>query len=158
MSFDPRQLRDALGLFGTGVCLVTTVDGQGVAHALTVNSFASVSLEPPLVLWSLQRDSDAYALYAEAPKFAIAVLRDEQEPLSSRYALRDGHRLDDAHFRPGDSGAPLIKDALVNLECRLERSLDGGDHLILLGRITCLHPGPEGAPLLFFAGNYRQLR
>jgi flavin reductase (DIM6/NTAB) family NADH-FMN oxidoreductase RutF len=157
MSIDARQLRDALGCFGTGVCLVTAVDDGGRAQALTINSFASVSLDPPLVLWSLQNSSDAFALYSQAPRFAIAVLSSEQEPLSNRYAVKGSHELDPAHFDIGENGAPLIRGALVNLECSLENTMPGGDHRILLGHVTRLVPGPEGPPLLFHGGRYRQL-
>jgi flavin reductase (DIM6/NTAB) family NADH-FMN oxidoreductase RutF len=157
MPFDARALRDALGLFTTGVCLVTTVDERGDPFALTVNSFASASLEPPLVLWSLQRSSDAFRLYATAPRFAIAVLGLEQEALSSRYACKGGHALDPAHYDAGENGAPLIRGALVNFECSLERSMDGGDHVILLRRVTRLCSGDDHTPLLFFGGSYRQL-
>lgn len=158
MSIDNRELRDALGLFSTGVCLVTAMDSSGVANALTVNSFASVSLDPPLVLWSLQKDSDVYALYAETPDFAIAMLTHSQQEHSSRYAQKGAHRLDDHHFVEGVNGAPLIVDALVNFECSLERALDGGDHTILLARVTRIVSSPLASPLVFFGGEYRQLQ
>lgn len=158
MSLDSRLFRDALGQFATGVCLVTLKDNAGVAHALTVNSFASVSLDPPLVLWSLQKDSDVYALYSEAPNFAIAVLGQSQQGHSSAYAQKGGHRLHSEHFIEGENGAPLVRDALVNLECSLERPLDGGDHTILLARVTRITDLCADAPLVFFSGQYRQLR
>lgn len=157
MPFDSRDFRDALGLFATGVCLVTADDPAGEAQALTVNSFSSVSLDPPLVLWSLQRDSDLFPVYAAAERFAIAILSQRQQSHSSWYAGKEQHRIDEAHFFRGDNGAPLIRDALVNFECSLERSLDGGDHLILLGRVTRIVPGSDDAPLLFFGGQYRGL-
>jgi flavin reductase (DIM6/NTAB) family NADH-FMN oxidoreductase RutF len=157
MSLDSREFRDALGQFATGVCLVTVTDAEGIAHAVTVNSFASVSLDPPLVLWSVQKDSDVYSLYSEAPRFAIAVLGQAQQAHSSAYAQKGGHRLDDQHFHPGDNGAPLIGDALVNFECSLERALDGGDHTILLARVTRIVSQAAEAPLIFFSGQYRQL-
>jgi flavin reductase (DIM6/NTAB) family NADH-FMN oxidoreductase RutF len=157
MSFDARALRDALGTFATGVCLVSLVDERGVANALTVNSFASVSLDPPLVLWSLQKDSDTYPLYASATRYSIATLAAPQESLSTRYAQKGGHRLAPEHFEIGENGAPLIRDALVNFECSLERALDGGDHTILLGRVTRIVSGDAGEPLVFYAGAYREL-
>lgn len=154
MSIDSRELRDALGLFATGVCLVTLTDAQGEPHGLTVNSFASVSLDPPLILWSLQKDSEVYSLYAEAQQFAVAVLADQQQNHASDYAKKGAHRLADAHCTTGINGAPLIRDALVNFECSLEQVLDGGDHSILLGRVSSIIPGAEGAPLLFFGGRF----
>lgn len=158
MSIDSRLFRNALGRFSTGVCLVTVTDAAGMAHAMTVNSFASVSLDPPLVLWSLQNNSDAYALYADAPQFAIAVLAANQEPLSTRYAVKGSHGLDVAHFDVGDNGAPLIHGALLNLECTLDAAVSGGDHRILIGRVSRVLPGEDTPPLLFFDGAYRELK
>lgn len=158
MSIDSRELRDALGQFSTGVCLVTVVDVDGVPQALTINSFASVSLDPPLVLWSLQKDADAYALFAAAPTFAIAVLSYEQQEHSTTYAQKGCHGLSPEHFELGANGAPIIKDALVNFECSLEQSLDGGDHTILLGRVTRVSDIDEQPPLVFFGGQYRSLQ
>ena len=157
MSFTSRAFRDALGRFATGVCLVTVTDEAGVAHAVTVNSFASVSLEPPLVLWSLQKDSDVYGLYAAAPHYAIAVLAADQEGHSSRYASKGGHCMDESHFEVGQNGSPLVRGALANFECSLEQAFDGGDHTILLGRVTRLGGDAVADPLLFFGGAYRRL-
>jgi len=154
VSIDSRELRDALGLFATGVCLVTLTDADGEPHGLTVNSFASVSLDPPLILWSLQKDSEVYAMYAGAERFAVAVLADQQQNHASDYAKKGAHRLADAHHRRGTNGAPLIRDALVNFECSLEHALDGGDHTILLGRVTDIVAGEAGAPLLFYGGRF----
>jgi len=157
-AFTATEFRSALGQFTTGVCLVTAVDEEGVAQAVTVNSFASVSLDPPLVLWSVQKDSDVYGLYATAPRFAIGFLTRAQEGHSTGYAQKGGHRLNPEHFDLGTNGAPLIRGALVNLECSLEQALEGGDHTILLGRVTRIVPGAaEADPLLFFAGRYREL-
>ena len=156
--FSSLDFRSALGRFATGVCLVSAVDSDGVAHAVTVNSFSSVSLDPPLVLWSVQKDSDVYELFCEAPLFAIGVLTGAQEAHSSHYAQKDCHRLAAAHFYEGENGAPLIHDALVNFECTLQDTIDGGDHTILLGRVTRLVAGnTDAGPLLFYAGDYRSL-
>ena len=159
MSFTSRELRDALGRFATGVCLVTATDSNGEAIAVTVNSFTSVSLEPPLILWSVQKDSDVYDVFTAAQQFAVGILAEKQELHSTAYAQKNGHRLHVDHFCTGQNGAPLIEGALVNFECSLERALDGGDHTILLGRVTrVVQPsGDAEAPLLFFGGAYRQL-
>ncbi|WP_439101457.1 flavin reductase family protein [Congregibacter sp.] len=158
MNIDSRDLRDALGQFATGVCLVTTVDDEGLAQALTINSFSSVSLDPPLVLWSLQKDADIYPVYATAQEYCIAVLAETQAEHSSGYAQKGGHRLADGHFEAGHNGAPLIKGALVNFECSLEQTYDGGDHIILMGRVTRMTPIDPQPPLVFFGGEYRGLR
>ncbi len=159
MSFSSLEFRDALGRFATGVCLVTAVDSNGDAIAVTVNSFSSVSLEPPLILWSVQKDSDVYDVFAAAEQFAVGILAEEQEAHSTAYAQKDGHRLRGEHFSPGQNGAPLVEGTLANFECSLERTLEGGDHTILLGRVTRVITagGDDSAPLLFFGGAYRQL-
>ncbi len=157
--FSSLDFRSALGHFATGVCLVTAVDEAGNPQAVTVNSFSSVSLAPPLILWSVQKDSDVYDLFCAARTFAIGVLARDQEEHSSYYAQKDCHLLSDDHFSSGDNGAPLIRDALVNFECTLQEAIDGGDHTILLGRVTRLVPGrTDAAPLLFYAGEYGSLK
>ena len=157
MSFDGREFRNALGRFATGVCLITTTTEQGQALALTANSFSSVSLDPPLVLWSLQNNSHVYDIFARPRYYAINVLTREQENLSNGYARKGEHELDPAHFTPGINGAPVIRDALVNFECELHATHEGGDHLIIVGRVHDMQSRPEGSPLLFFGGAYREL-
>lgn len=157
MTIDTRDLRDTLGQFATGVCLVTMKGTDGRALALTINSFASVSLDPPLVLWSLQRDADTYIEFANAQEYAINVLTSAQQHHSNRYARKDGHELDGSHYVPGDNGAPLIVDALAGFECSLDAVHPGGDHVILVGRVTRFWRGAPGEPLVFFGGGYRQL-
>ena len=157
MSFDGRELRDALGRFATGVCLITTVSESGEAMGMTANSFSSVSLEPPLVLWSLQNNSDVYDVFARPRYYAINVLSLEQQSHSSLYAKKGQHALDPTHFTDGAHGAPVIRDALVTFECELEATHEGGDHLIIVGRVHDLHHRADGEPLLFYAGGYREL-
>jgi len=158
MELDGRELRNALGRFATGVCLITAVSDEGEPLALTANSFSSVSLDPPLVLWSLQNNSDVFAVYAGAKHYAINVLAGNQQELSSRYARKGDHVLDPEHFTLGEQGgAPLIHDALVSFECTLEATHPGGDHVIIVGRVDAMHVRPEGEPLVFYSGAYRAL-
>ena len=157
MSFEGRELRNALGRFATGVCLITTVTEDGVPMALTANSFSSVSLDPPLVLWNLQDSSDVYDSFATPRYFAINVLALEQQVLSNQYAKKGQHEIEAAHFAAGKSGAPIIKNALVSFECELEATYPGGDHLIIVGRILDMQERGSGDPLLFYAGGYREL-
>ncbi len=156
MSFEGRELRNALGRFATGVCLITTVS-EDRPLALTANSFSSVSLDPPLVLWSLQNNSDVYDVFAGPTHFAVNVLAREQESMSNQYAKKGSHTIDAAHFRPGRYGAPIIRDALVSFECELEATHPGGDHLIIVGRVLDMIQRPTGDPLLFYCGGYREL-
>jgi flavin reductase (DIM6/NTAB) family NADH-FMN oxidoreductase RutF len=158
MDIDGRELRNALGCFATGVCLITTVTDDGEALALTANSFSSVSLDPPLVLWSLQNTSDVYDVYAHPSHFAINVLAREQEAHSNQYARKGEHRLTPAHFSPGRHGSPIIHDALASFECEVEATHAGGDHLIIVGRVLDMRVRAGGEPLLFYGGAYRELR
>jgi flavin reductase (DIM6/NTAB) family NADH-FMN oxidoreductase RutF len=158
MAIDGRELRNAMGRFATGVCLITTVTEEGEALALTANSFSSVSLDPPLVLWSLQNGSDVYQSYAHPRYFAINVLAREQQAHSNQYARKGEHRLTPEHFRPGGHGSPIIHDALVSFECELDATHEGGDHLIIVGRVLDMQVRADGEPLLFYGGAYRELR
>ena len=157
MEFDSRELRNALGRFATGVCLITTVNDNEEALAMTANSFSSVSLDPPLVLWSLQNNSDVYDVFASPGYFAINILALEQQDHSNQYAKKGEHLLSPDHFQPGKFGAPIIRDALVSFECELHATHEGGDHLIIVGRVRDLQQRETGEPLLFFSGGYREL-
>ena len=158
MDIDGRELRNALGRFATGVCLITTVTDKGEALALTANSFSSVSLDPPLVLWSLQNNSDVYDAYAHPRYFAINVLAREQEGHSNQYSRKGEHQLAPEHFHLGKFGSPIVHDALASFECELETTHEGGDHLIIIGRVRDMVTRADGDPLLFYSGAYRELR
>ncbi|MEP5566637.1 MAG: flavin reductase family protein [Halioglobus sp.] len=157
MNIDGRELRNALGRFATGVCVVTTMDAQGRAVGMTANSFSSVSLDPPLVLWSLQSGSDMYDTFARPRRYAINVLSSEQMDLSNQYAKKGDHALDPAHYTPGRHGAPIIRNCLVSFECELDVTHEGGDHLIIIGRVKDVSSRPTGKPLLFHSGSYCEL-
>lgn len=157
MNIDGRELRNALGRFATGVCVITTVDAKGNAVGMTANSFSSVSLDPPLVLWSLQSGSDIYDTFASPRRYAINVLSNEQMDLSNQYARKGDHALDPGHYSIGRHGAPVIRNALVSFECELEVTHEGGDHLIIIGRVKDVAARPTGKPLLFHAGAYCEL-
>lgn len=157
MSFDARELRNALGQFATGVCVITTTTPQQKALGITANSFASVSLDPPLVLWSLQNNSETYTTFSQARHYAINVLSKDQQDLSNQYAKKGDHLLDAEHYSVGKYGAPILRHALVSFECELEITHPGGDHLIIVGRVRDLQSRGIGEPLLFAAGAYREL-
>lgn len=157
MNIDGRELRNALGRFATGVCVITTVDTDGNALGMTANSFSSVSLDPPLVLWNLQNGSDTYNAFANPRRFAINVLSAEQLDISNQYARKGDHLLSPEHYRTGRHGAPILRNALVSFECDLHATHEGGDHLIIVGRVLDVSDRPDGDPLLFFSGAYREL-
>ena len=157
MDIDSRELRGALGRFATGICIISTVTDSGRPLGLTANSFASVSLDPPLVLWSLQNNSDVFAEFSTPRFFAINVLAKEHHGHSGRYAKKGDHLLDPEHFTPGKFGAPIVHGALVSFECELHATHDGGDHLIIVGRVRDMQRREDGEPLLFYSGNYHHL-
>ena len=157
MNFDSRELRDALGCFATGVCVVTGAPEGGAPFGITVNSFASVSLDPPLILWSLQNQSDMFSTFDHCTRWAVNVLAGDQEQLSNTYAARGEHILDPDHYCAGATGVPVMPDSLASFECELESRFPGGDHVILLARVVALTQRDKGAPLIFCSGRYNRL-
>lgn len=146
-----RDFRDALGRFVTGVTVVTTEAGIGPL-GITANSFASVSLDPPLVLWAPARASRRFDAFAGAAHFAIHVLGEEQEPLCRRFS-REGTDFEGLDWRRGTAGTPLIEGCLARFECETVARHEGGDHLIVVARVGRA-VWREGAPLVFSAGSY----
>ena len=156
MTMDTGDFRQALGRFATGVCLVTADDPELGPLATTVNSFSSVSLDPPLVLWSIQNSSDHLAVYTECQHFGISVLSSEQGALSGQYAQRGGHSAQAEHFTTGPQGEPKLIDALAHFTCAAYAVHPGGDHQIIVGEVLQFESG-EAAPLIFYSGGYRAL-
>ncbi|MSU91151.1 flavin reductase [Rhodobacteraceae bacterium 2CG4] len=154
MSRNERALRDALGRYATGVTVVTTQTARGPL-GITANSFAAVSLDPPLVLWSPARRSRRFPAFEAASHFAIHVLTEEQRWLAERFA-RSGGDFAGIETTPGLGGAPLIAGCAARLECQHAAQHEGGDHLILVGEVRRFAQG-SGAPLIFFGGDYRRL-
>lgn len=158
MSLDPREFRNALGQFPTGVCVITAHPEGYQPFGMTVNSFASVSLDPPLVLWSLQNNSECFEAFAKADKFAVNILASDQQELSNLYAKKGDHNLQPGHFRIGKTGNPVLRGALTTFETRIWARYPGGDHIILVGEVLEMEQRPTGAPLLFHAGRYGEVR
>ncbi len=158
MSIDSRALRNALGQFATGVTVITAQPAGGAPFGMTVNSFSALSLDPPLVLWSLQKNSDCAGNFARCTHYTVNVLQHDQVAVSNAYAKKGEHDLRPGDFRIGRSGAPVLKGCMANFECRIEARHDGGDHLILVGRVLEMQVLPERKPLVFFAGRYRELK
>lgn len=153
---DRRALRDALGAFATGVTVVTTLDPAGRAIGLTVNSFNAVSLDPPLVLWSLSLESPSLAAFRAASHFAVNVLAAHQQAISERFARRNGDKFGGLEWGEGLGGAPLLPGCCACLECRIEAHHPGGDHLIFIGRVERFARA-SAEPLVFHGGEYRRL-
>ena len=156
MSMDTRAFRSALGCFPTGVAVITaTTDTHPIG--ITVNSFTSVSLDPPLVLWCLDKRSDRYRVFTKAKGYTISVLGTEHESVSSRLARQGEHRLDGVELLATELGPPALADSLAVFECEAEAVHEGGDHAILVGRVLRFHRHDAGAPLVFFKGKYGAL-
>lgn len=150
-----RQLRDAFGRFATGVTIVTAQSELGPV-AITANSFSSVSLEPPMVLWCPDKASKRYPAFAAAEHYAIHVLADNQTELCWKVA-GDGFALRDMDLTSNVDGVPILEGCLARFECRQSNLYDGGDHAIILGQVLRAHLAQGGAPLTFFDGNVRQM-
>jgi 3-hydroxy-9,10-secoandrosta-1,3,5(10)-triene-9,17-dione monooxygenase reductase component len=155
---DQRDFRSALGCFPTGVCLITTLGPGGKREGLTVNSFSSVSLDPPMVLWSLARTASCAPVFRDAEYFAINVLAADDAALASHFARSgaDKFALYAERFASGLGGAPLLQSAAASFECHSRYRKYGGDHIILIGaveRYTYL----DHAPLVFHRGRYASL-
>lgn len=154
---DPLALRVALSRFPTGVCVVTTLAPGGQPIGLTVNSFASVSLDPPLVLWSLRRSSPSLQAFQSARGFAINVLAADQHELSSRFARPITDKFADVRLASKDGEDPLIERAAAHFSCASWRHYDGGDHVIFIGRVLRFTIS-SAMPLAFVGGRYATVR
>ncbi len=156
MNFDTRSFRSALGTFATGITVVTSIGPDGERLGFTANSFNSVSLDPPLVLFSLDRRAYSLKAFEAAGVFAINVLREDQEQVSTAFARALSNKWDSVTFETWETGCPILADALANFECETKSMHDGGDHVIFVGQVLALRTG-EGRPLLYYRGAYRQL-
>jgi flavin reductase (DIM6/NTAB) family NADH-FMN oxidoreductase RutF len=159
MHVAPSDFRSALGAFATGVCVVSARSQDGRPAAVTVNSFASVSLDPPLVLFCLDRRGSALAHFGEASSWAIHVLADSQQDLARRFARRRNEAVvadpwAGLAWTQDCDALPRFQGCLARLRCRAERVADGGDHAILIGRVVGLDWEPAGRPLLYFRGRF----
>ena len=155
---EPRILRDALGCFATGVTVVTTINEAGEPLGLTANSFTSVSLDPPLILFALARKSANLAAFEQAGRFAVNVLHIGQQPVGGRFASRDVARFDGVDWAVrGEGGSPILAGSLASFDCRTHAVHDGGDHLIFVGHVDHAWFEPHRDPLLYFRGKFRRL-
>ncbi len=152
-SFDARELRQVLGAFVTGVTVITTVDAAGKPHGLTVNSFSSVSLDPPLVLWSQSMGAPSHPVFSGAERFAVNILADDQVDVSNRFARGGADKFSGTAVQPGLGGVPLIGGCAAHLECRRVHSYPGGDHVVFIGEVERIERHGR-APLVFGGGKY----
>lgn len=156
MPFDARKLRDVMGCFATGVTVVTSLGNEGVPVGLVVNSFASVSLNPPQILWSISLDAPSRAAFCDHPGFAVNVMGSEAKASTLRFAARSRDKFDGVDWRPGVHGVPVLDQALATLECETEKRIVSGDHEIFIGRVIQVDHR-DGDPLIFHRGRFAQL-
>ncbi|WP_371185549.1 flavin reductase family protein [Thalassotalea maritima] len=152
-SFDTRAFRNALGSFATGVTIITTKAGDGQLVGLTANSFNSVSLEPPLVLWSLAKTAASVPVFNDAEHWNVHILSVEQEPLSNKFASKGADKFADVELEHGITDAPLLAGCTARLQCRNAFQYDGGDHIIFVGEVLAFDT-TDSAPLAFVGGQY----
>lgn len=153
-SFSTPEFRMALGMFATGVTIVTARTASGALVGLTANSFNSVSLEPPLVLWSLSRAAASMPAFSTGSHYAINILGADQQDLARRFAAKGVDRFADVDFVEGAGGAPILAGAAASFECFNRSRYEEGDHVIFVGEVErCTHR--EGAsPLLYHGGKF----
>lgn len=152
----PSEYRKALGQFTTGVCIVTARDEDNQPIGLTVNSFTSVSLVPPLVLWCLSKTSMNLNAFLNAPAFSVAILAEDQRGLANHFAKPQRDRFANVTWTWSDAGLPIFEGTAATLECRTTETRQAGDHVIFLGEVMRLMSSQE-PPLIYQAGTYRTL-
>jgi flavin reductase (DIM6/NTAB) family NADH-FMN oxidoreductase RutF len=156
VAVDPDTFRAALGRFASGVSVVTTRDGGGRDHGMTVSAFCSVSLDPPLVLACIGHEASMHGVALEADRFGVSILAAGQEPLARRFADQRSDRFEGIGYSRGRLGVALLDDALAHLECTLVDRRDAGDHTIVVGRVE-VAVCDQGRPLVYYRGGYTQL-
>ena len=154
MGFSEQEFKHCMGAFATGVTVATTLDSRGKPVGVTINSFASVSLHPPMVLFCLDKNSASFPHFLEAKHFTINILTKHQVHLSRHFSL-PGHKWEGMDFALGATKCPVLPSSLAYIECEKEVAYEGGDHLIFIGKVLHLnHSTENGEPLLYHHGQY----
>ncbi|MEU0543711.1 3-hydroxy-9,10-secoandrosta-1,3,5(10)-triene-9,17-dione monooxygenase reductase subunit [Nocardia sp. NPDC005978] len=152
---DPRQFRNVLGQFCTGITVITTFGEDGAPIGFACQSFAALSLEPPLVLFCPTKGSKSWAAIEASGKFCVNILAEEQQPVCARFGSREPDKFAGVGWRTSELELPVLDDALATIECVVDRVVDGGDHYIVIGRVQALSESTDsGRPLLFYRGQY----
>jgi flavin reductase (DIM6/NTAB) family NADH-FMN oxidoreductase RutF len=152
-----RDLRNALGCYPTGVTIITAPDGQGGMVGVTANSFASVSMDPPLVLWSLDLSSYSLDAFTDAGHFGINVLSQQQLDMCKHFAKRQKDKFADVDFDVGEGGVALFDGSAAKFQCRTVSMHDEGDHRVFVGEVIAFEYRPEVEPLVFTHGSYAEV-
>ncbi len=156
MTINADEFRRALSRFASGVTVVTSADVGGRLHGITVSAFCSVSLEPPLILVCIEKNTGSHLSLSETDYFAVNVLGAEQQHLSQRFASYIPNKFETVEYAENERGVPVLANVLANLECRRSDAHDGGDHTIFVGEIEKITV-TDGNPLVYFLGNYRKI-
>jgi flavin-dependent trigonelline monooxygenase, reductase component len=156
-TIEQHHFRRVCSKYATGITILTVLDAQGAPQGMTVNSFTSVSLSPPLVLVCIDRRTSILNHFLEGTRFAINVLHEEQKDLSTLFARSGFDRFDGVEWRPGETGPPVLPEVLATLECAVTQMVEAGDHVVVIGE--ALHASwREGQPLIYFNSSYQGLR
>ena len=158
MAIDPRELRNAFGCFATGVTIITTLDQDGEKIGITANSFSSLSLDPPLVLFCVDAKINSFEAFESCRHFTVNVLREDQMDLSNRFARSSEDKWDGVEHGYGENGCPSFDGTVAVLECNKHAMYEGGDHLIMVGEVRKMaYENGACRPLLYYKGAYANL-
>lgn len=158
MTIDQREYRNAVGCFATGVTVITTLDPDGDKIGITANSFTSLSLDPPLVLFCVDARINSFQAFESCRHFNVNVLRESQQELSNNFAKSSDDKWDGVEHGYGENGCPVFDNCLAVLECDKHEMFEGGDHLIMIGKVTSMnYDGEDARPLLYYKGGYKRI-
>lgn len=157
MNVDEALFRRALGRFASGICVITARNGDGAPIGLTISSFASLSLHPPLVLYGLGRLSSHFESFVDDTHFGVSVLAEGQEHVADIFAGPNADKFDRVATRAGDNGCRLVEGSLMHLECDMHDCVDGGDHVIIVGLVRRAYLGDLARPLIYYRSRYLRL-
>lgn len=157
MFFNERDFRNALGKFATGICVVCGTTREGVAVGMTINSFASVSLNPALVLWSIKNNSISHRIFSQLERYSINVLAESQRDISNFYAKPGDHVMSVDHLGFSPEGIPCINDAIARFDCLHWRSYSAGDHDVIIAEVIGYRSETDRVPAIYFEGTYHTI-
>ncbi len=152
-----HEFKNCLGCFASGVTVITCIDSNQAKQGITINSFSSLSLNPPLILFSLAHDSNNYPIFSSCKKFTVNILSDTQLDISNNFAFNKKDKWQNVSFSLGNNGCPVIDGVVAFIECDMHLQYQGGDHTIIIGKVTNLHKNSETKPLVYFQGKYNSI-
>ncbi len=151
-----NSFKQAMGSFVTGVVIVTTAKSAKKLHGITINSFASLSLEPPMVLFNIDKNSHSYETFTKAKYFTANILEEKQSSLSKNFSHPSTIDWKNVEYHIGETRCPVLKGAISYVECKLEKLYDGGDHTIIVGHVINTQTNSDAKPLIYFRGEYQK--